>query len=107
MNKRRPRKNKRHPDRGKPHKPETLAISVRIGTDKVERLERLAEATDRPRSWHIEQALDAYLDAQAWQIGQIETAIAEMDAGRSVPHDEVADWLRAWGKGNKRKPPPG
>jgi predicted transcriptional regulator len=73
--------------------------------EKAERLERLAEATDRPRSWHIEQALDAYLDDQAWQVGQIETGLAEMDAGRAVPHEKVADWLRTWGQGNERKRP--
>ena len=35
----------------------TQAISFRIRAEKVRALERLAKATDRPRSWHIEQAL--------------------------------------------------
>ena len=86
-------------------KAETQTVSVRVGSDTVDRLERLAKATDRPRSWHIEQALDAYLDVQAWQIEQIEKGLAELKVGKKVPHEEVLAWLETWGKKNERKPP--
>jgi len=85
------------------NKPETQAISFRIRSDKVEELERLAKATDRRRSWHIEQALDSYLDLQTWQIAQIEHSVAEMDAGKGIPHGEIKKELLNWGKGNKAK----
>ena len=84
-------------------KSETQAISFRISAEKVDALERLAKATDRPRSWHIEQALDSYLDVQAWQTAQIEKSMAEMDAGKGIPHDEIKKELLGWGKGNKAK----
>jgi predicted transcriptional regulator len=84
-------------------RPETQAISVRIPSKKVDQLERLAKATDRPRSWHIEQALDSYLDVQAWQIAQIEKSMAEMDAGKGIPHEKIKKELRSWGKGNRAK----
>lgn len=84
-------------------RPETQAISVRIRAEKVDALERLAKATDRPRSWHIEQALDSYLDLQAWQVAQVETSMAEMDAGRGIPHEDVKRELLTWGKGTKAK----
>lgn len=86
------------------NKTETRAISFRIPSEKVDELERLAKATDRPRSWHIEQALDSYLDIQAWQIGQIEKSIAEMDAGTGVPHKKIKKELLNWGKRNEAKP---
>ncbi len=85
------------------NRPKTQAISFRISSAKVDKLERLAKATDRPRSWHIEQALDSYLDVQAWQITQIEKSMAEMDAGRGIPHEEIKKELLNWGKGNKAK----
>jgi len=85
------------------NKPETQAVSFRIRSEKVDALKRLARATDRPRSWHIEQALDSYLDVQAWQIAQIEKSIAEMDAGKGIPHSEIKKELSNWGKGNKAK----
>ncbi len=84
-------------------RPETRAISFRIPARKVDELERLAKATDRPRSWHIEQALDSYLDIQAWQTAQIEKSIAEMDAGEGIPHEDIKKELLDWGKGNKAK----
>jgi len=83
--------------------PETQAISFRIRSEKVDELEQLAKATDRPRSWHIEQALDAYLDVQSWQIAQIEKSLAEMDAGKGIPHEEIKKELGNWGKGSKTK----
>ncbi len=85
------------------NKPETQAISFRIRSEKVDELERLAKATDRPRSWHIEQALDAYLNVQSWQIAQIEKSMAEMDAGKGIPHEEIEEELSSWGKGGKAK----
>ena len=49
------------------------------------------------------QALDSYLDVQAWQIGQIEKSMAEMDAGRGIQHGEIKKELSNWGKGSKAK----
>ena len=71
------------------NRPETKSISFRIRAEKVDALERLAKATDRPQSWHIEQALKAYLDVQAWQVAQIEQSMAEMDAGKGIPHEDI------------------
>jgi len=85
------------------NKPETQAVSFRIRSEKVDKLERLATATDRPRSWHIEQALDSYLDVQGWQIAQIEKSMAEMDAGEGIPHEEIKKQLSTWGKGSNTK----
>ena len=84
-------------------RPETQAISFRIRAEKVDELERLAKATDRPRSCHIEQALDTYLDLQAWQVAQIEISMAEMDTGQGIPHKEIKKELLNWGKGNRAK----
>ena len=63
----------------------------------------LTDNTNRPRSWHIEPALDCYLDIRAWQLGQIETAIAEMDAGKGISHEEIEMELLTWGKGENTK----
>lgn len=84
-------------------RPETQAISFRVPAEKIDVLERLARATDRPRSWHIEQALDSYLEIQTWQIAQTEKSITEMDAGQSITHKEIKKELLDWGKGNKPK----
>ena len=86
-------------------KPDTHPISVRISTETRERLEALAKATERSRSWHIERALAAYLDVQSWQVAHIEAGIAALDEGRTVPHDAVRDWLASWGRDDEFDPP--
>ena len=87
------------------NKPETRAVSFRLPPDKLEVLERLAKATDRPRSWHIEQALNAYLELQAWQIAYIEEGLGDAEAGRLIPHERVRDWLATWGDDQEGEPP--
>lgn len=84
---------------------DTHPISVRVSTETRERLEALARATERSRSWHIEKALAEYLDVQAWQVAHIEAGMTALDEGRTVAHDEVRDWLSSWGSDDEHDPP--
>ncbi len=86
--------------------PRSVPLSLRISADKARRIEALAKATDRPKSWLLEQALDAYLESQAWQVARIERGLAEVRRGESVAHDAVAEWLAGWG-GDREGEPPG
>ena len=67
----------------------TQPITVRIDKAKVAELDALAKATERSRAWHVEQALAAYLDLQAWQIEQIKTGLAQLEAGEGIPQEEI------------------
>ncbi|MGQ0664034.1 MAG: CopG family ribbon-helix-helix protein [Pseudomonadota bacterium] len=69
-------------------------LAFRVDAARHARLAHLAAATDRPKSWPLQQALDAYLDAQLWQVEQIRLGIAELDAGKRIPHQEVMAGLR-------------
>ena len=81
------------------------AVSFRMASEKLEKLERLAKATDRSRSWHIEQALDSYLDVHAWQLAHIEKGLASIETDGTVPHEKVRDWLLTWGEEDEAEPP--
>ena len=83
----------------------TRAISLRLDEDRAARRDELAAATDRSRAWHLERAVDAYLEDQAWQIAHIEKGLADADAGRTLPHDQVRDWLATWGRKKESDPP--
>jgi predicted transcriptional regulator len=37
-----------------------------------------------------------FVEAESWQLDEIQTGIKELDEGRSVPHAAVAKWLRSW-----------
>lgn len=83
----------------------TVPLSVRISEEKAREIETLAKATDRPKSWLLEQALDAYLETQSWQVARIERGLAEIDRGAGRPHEEVAEWLSGWGGAGENEPP--
>jgi predicted transcriptional regulator len=72
----------------------STTISVRVDPEIESRLAQLAEATDRPKSWHLEQALKSYLETQAWQIAHIKKAIDSADAGDLIAHDKVKRNIR-------------
>ncbi|MBW7835484.1 MAG: ribbon-helix-helix protein, CopG family [Sphingomonadales bacterium] len=84
---------------------ESTPLGFRVPPEKAAALEKLAAATDRPKSWLLEQALDAYLETNAWQVAHIEQGLADLKAGKAVPHDKVADWLKSWGGSAERKRP--
>ena len=83
----------------------SVPLSLRISEDKARRIEALAKATDRPKSWLLEQALDAYLESQAWQVARIERGLSEVRRGQAVAHGAVAEWLAGWGGDREGKPP--
>lgn len=67
----------------------TQPVTVRLASDDVAKLDALAKATERSRAWHVEQALTAYLDLQAWQIEHIKKGLAELGAGLGIPQEEI------------------
>ena len=68
-------------------------ITVRVEHEVKERLERLAKATARSRSFLVAEAIRCYLDAEAWQVEQIMEGIEEADTEKLVDHEHV---VRKW-----------
>jgi predicted transcriptional regulator len=79
---------------------ETTSLSFRVPKAKAEQVEQLAEAMDRPKSWLLQQALDAYLDVQAWHIAHIEQGRREIREGKGIPHEEIVRWVEGWAAGD-------
>lgn len=66
------------------------SISITIKDSNAAKLERLAQAMDRSRSWVVNEALEQYLEHQDWMDRKTEEAIADIEAGAKLtPHDEV------------------
>ncbi|OIP44119.1 MAG: CopG family transcriptional regulator [Desulfobacterales bacterium CG2_30_60_27] len=71
------------------------SVTVRVKPTTKTRLEALAHATKRSKSYVIEEALEQYLDLNEWQIDGIVQALAEADRPGTVfvDQDEVlAKW---------------
>ena len=83
----------------------TETLSIRLDSEIRQRLERLAKQSKRSKSFLAAEAIAAYVESESWQLGEIEAAMNELDAGMGVSHEQVAEWLNSWGSKGERKPP--
>ena len=69
----------------------TAMLTSRITPETSNRLQRLAQTTQRSKSYLTEQALEQYLDLNEWQINGINSAIDKADKNDAifVDHDQV------------------
>lgn len=69
--------------------PPTTTLSVRISVETRERLERLAEATRRSKSFLAAEAIDGYVTRELEIVEGILDGMEDARAGRLVPHEEA------------------
>lgn len=81
---------------------ETTLISVRVPKDVAKRLAKLADATERSKSYVAGQAIEEFLTLQEWQVKAIREGIAQADAGKLSPHGEAVKRLKRWGQRGDR-----
>jgi len=60
------------------------AFTVRSESKKIKKLDKLASQRKRSRNDLMNEALDYYLDVQAWQMEQIQEGINAANEGRFV-----------------------
>ncbi len=83
-------------------------MTIRVDAKTKRRLEKLANATARTKSYIAAEAIRAYLDVNEWQIQEIKAAVREADAAEPddfIPHEKVQKWLHSWGTKRERKAP--
>ncbi|WP_040621120.1 CopG family ribbon-helix-helix protein [Rhodovulum sp. PH10] len=68
----------------------SAAFTVRLDEETLAALDRLAEKTERSRSWLVGRAVEDYVAANAWQIEAVEAGIAAADRGDFAGDEEVA-----------------
>ena len=71
----------------------STTMTVRL-EDEVR--DRLAEATQRSKSFLAAAAIRAFVETNEWQIGEIRAALREADAGDFASDKNVAALSRKW-----------
>jgi RHH-type transcriptional regulator, rel operon repressor / antitoxin RelB len=71
-------------------------MTIRIEDDVKDRLDRLATSTQRSKSFLAAEAIRAYVDSNAWQVAEVQAALAEADAGDFATADAVAALGLKW-----------
>ncbi len=69
---------------------DTAVLTFRVPAEVKQQLDALAEATHRSRSWLAGEAIQRYIALEGWQIGEIQQALTEADAGDFASEEEVA-----------------
>jgi RHH-type transcriptional regulator, rel operon repressor / antitoxin RelB len=80
-------------------------LSIRIDAETKKRLDALSRQSRRSKSFLAAEAITAYVDAEEWQLGELQAGITELDAGQHVSHEKVTRWLSSWGTPDKTKSP--
>ena len=74
----------------------STTMTVRLEDDVKERLEVLAGATQRSKSFLAAEAIAAYVETNEWQIAEIQAALKEADAGDFAGDKDVAALAKRW-----------
>jgi len=76
----------------------TTMMTVRLTPEVSGQLEALARDTKRSKAYLASEAIETYVNLNAWQVAHIKAALAEDDEGApGVPHEEVMRWMESWG----------
>jgi RHH-type rel operon transcriptional repressor/antitoxin RelB len=75
----------------------STTFTVRVDPAVKKRLEKLAKSAGRTRSFLAAEALSEYLEVNEWQVAGIKKAVASLDRGDGVPHDQVKAWVDSLG----------
>ena len=76
-------------------------ISFRAVAEKIEALDSLAAAQDRPRSYLINEAITNYIELHAYQDALVHKGLEEMRKNRVVSHEEVVRRLKRTGRAHQ------
>ena len=76
-------------------------ISFRAVAEKIDALDSLAAAQDRPRSYLINEAITNYIELHACQDALVRKGLEEMRKGRVVSHAEVVKRLTKTGRARR------
>jgi len=76
-------------------------ISFRADAAKIDELDELAAAQDRPRSYLINEAISNYIELHAYQDALVRQGLTEMRKGRVVSHEHVVARLKKTGRASQ------
>ena len=74
----------------------STTMTIRLEPELKQRLDRLAEATQRSKSFLAAAALRDFIELNEWQIQEITEAIKEADNGEFASDKEVNKVFAKW-----------
>ena len=75
----------------------SATVTIRVESELKQRLEHLAEAMQRSKSFLAAQAIRDFVDLNEWQVKEIKQAVVEADRGEFASDQDVAAVFGKWG----------
>lgn len=66
-------------------------VSFKIPASTKNRIEQLAVATRRTKTFVIEEALDQYLALNEWQLKSIQDGLRDLEDGKVISHEKMIE----------------
>ncbi|HRY88346.1 MAG TPA: CopG family ribbon-helix-helix protein [Rubrivivax sp.] len=71
-------------------------MTIRLEDEVKDRLDRLADSTNRSKSYLAAEAIREFVETNEWQIAEIRAALKEADAGDFASDEDVAALANKW-----------
>jgi predicted transcriptional regulator len=75
---------------------ETSVLTLRLSNKTKKMLEDLSEATQRTKSFLASEAIERYLEIEAWQVKEIKTALIEADNNEFIDEKDFAELIKKY-----------
>ncbi len=75
----------------------STTMTIRLDDDLKLRLEKLADTTNRSKSFLATEAIRDFVELNEWQVQEIKAAVTEADKGEFATEDAVAGVFKKWG----------
>ena len=74
----------------------STTMTVRLEDDVKDRLDRLAQATHRSKSFLASEAIREFVETNEWQIGEIQAGLIEAEVGEFASEHDVQAVAKKW-----------
>ena len=75
----------------------STTMTIRLEPELKQRLDQLAKATHRSKSFLAAEALRDFVELNEWQVQEIQSALKEADSGDFASRQTVSKTLSKWG----------
>jgi predicted transcriptional regulator len=70
----------------------TKVLTAHVPLQMAEKVDKIAAQLERSRGWIMKQALSAWIDQEEERSRLTREALADVDAGHVIDHQEVQAW---------------
>jgi len=75
---------------------DTDILTLRLDSKTKKKLDKLAKATERSRSFLAAQAIQEFVALNEWQIEETRKAVAQADAGDFASDEDLTRVIKKW-----------